>query len=151
MIGVTRCQTQPMRRISLLAAGVTLAMALGGCGSSKSPSTTGAGAPAGVGGGSCSPSGTALSISARDLKFDKGCLAAPADQAFTINFSNKEAGVPHNVTIEVAHTSTDALFTGDTVTGPTKTTYRVGALRAGTYHFHCTIHPELMQGAFVVQ
>ena len=35
-------------------------------------------------GSTCSPNGTALSISAFDGKFDKKCLAAPANQAVTI-------------------------------------------------------------------
>ena len=50
-------------------------------------------------GGTCSPSGTKLSITSFDSKFDKKCLAAPANQAFTIDFTNLDRGIPHNVAI----------------------------------------------------
>src|SRR5258706_15745348 len=42
----------------------------------------------------CSPSGPALAITASDNKFDKDCLAAPPGQAFTIDFDNKDYGLP---------------------------------------------------------
>jgi hypothetical protein len=38
-------------------------------------------------------------VVARDGKFDKKCLAAPADQALTIDFKNLDRGLPHNVAI----------------------------------------------------
>ena len=98
---------------------------------------------------SCSPSGPELTVSADDVSFDKACLAAPADQAFEIAFNNKET-VAHNVAILAAHNSTEAVFSGETFTGPRTTTYRVDALAAGIYHFHCSVHPEQMKGTFVV-
>jgi plastocyanin len=95
---------------------------------------------------SCAPNGTELSISAADLSFDKDCLAAPADTAFTIAFDNTSQ-VLHNVAILDGGT---ALFTGPTFTGPKITTYDVPALPAGTYTFRCDVHPTQMTGTFVV-
>ena len=46
----------------------------------------------------CVPEGNKLTISADDVRFDKDCLMAPADEAFTIAFNNKEVE-PHNVAI----------------------------------------------------
>ena len=34
--------------------------------------------------------------------------------------------------------------------GPKAMVYAVPNLKAGTYHFHCEIHPNLMNGTFVV-
>lgn len=99
---------------------------------------------------SCTPSGTALSIAAKDKKFAKDCLAAPADQGFTIEFDNQDAGVPHNVAIYDGPGSDKALFKGEIVVGPNTVTYNVPAQPAGTYEFRCDPHDDSMIGTFVV-
>ena len=98
----------------------------------------------------CAPSGTALSISAQEKKFDKDCLAAPAGQAFTIAFDNQDVAVPHNVSIYDPSTGNKALFKGDIIFGPNKTTYSVPAQAAGRYEFRCDPHDDTMIGTFVV-
>jgi plastocyanin len=98
----------------------------------------------------CTPDGTALKITAFDTKFDKDCLAAPASQAFTIDFSNLDRGIPHNVAIYEDDTARKNLFKGDLVDGPGKTTYSVPGLAAGTFFFRCDPHPE-MNGTFIVK
>lgn len=98
----------------------------------------------------CSPSGTSLQISSQNIKFDKNCLAAPANQPFTIAFKNGDAGVPHDIAIYTNSSATTVLFKGAVVAGPTTTTYHVPALKAGTYYFRCDIHPTQMFGTFVV-
>ena len=95
----------------------------------------------------CRPSGTELQVTARNLAFDKDCLAAPANTAFTIRFDNADPGVPHNVSILSAN---QPRFTGEIVNGPEVVTYRVNALQAGTFDFRCDVHPQ-MRGTFVVQ
>ena len=96
----------------------------------------------------CSPSGTALSITAFDQKFDKKCLAAPATQAFTVELNNLDRGIPHNLAIYEDRSAAKTLFKGDLVNGPGKTTYSVPGLPAGTFFFRCDPHPE-MNGTFV--
>jgi plastocyanin len=100
-------------------------------------------------GTTCSPAGTSLAITAQDHKFDKDCLAVPAGQTFTIRLDNRD-GDRHNVAILPSHTSTETLFVGDIVPGPKSLTYNVPALKAGSYHFHCEVHPNLMNGSFIV-
>jgi plastocyanin len=97
----------------------------------------------------CSPDGTALTLTAFDNKFDKNCLAAPANQNFTIDFSNLDRGIPHNVAIYEDETARKNLFKGELVDGPGKQTYSVPGLGAGTFFFRCDPHPE-MNGTFVV-
>ena len=105
--------------------------------------------PAQAKGGTCSPNGTALSLTAFDFKFDKDCLAAPTGQAFTIDFKNLDRGIPHNVAIYEDETVHKVLFKGELVDGPGEKTYSVEALSAGTFFFRCDPHPE-MNGTFVV-
>lgn len=145
-----------MKTVRAMTAAVAVMLLLVACGgggktSGQDDVMGSSGSSAGSDHGDCSPSGTTLSISAKDVKFDKTCLAAPANQAFTINFDNKEA-VPHSVVILKEHTSPNALFTGETITGPNKTVaYKVNALPAGMYHFHCSVHPDQMNGEFIVK
>lgn len=100
---------------------------------------------------SCTPSGTALSISAQAVHYSTSCLAAPAGKPFTIAFHNQDSGVPHNVAIFNSPAATKVLFTGQIVTGPTTAAYHVPALPAGTYYFRCDVHPTAMHGTFVVK
>ena len=100
---------------------------------------------------SCAPSGTSLSVTADNIHFSAGCLAAPTGQPFTITFDNKDSGVPHNVAIYSDSSASKVLFRGQIVTGATTTTYHVPALPAGTYYFRCDVHPTAMHGTFIVK
>ena len=98
---------------------------------------------------SCTPNGTQLSITAFDGKFNKNCLAAPANTAFTIDFKNLDRGIPHNVAIYQDETAEKTYFKGDLVDGPGETTYSVPALPQGKWFFRCDPHPD-MHGTFIV-
>ena len=97
----------------------------------------------------CSPSGTELSVVAKDVAFDAKCLAAPAGQAFKITLDNQDPQLPHNVSIYTKKGGDD-LFMGETFPGPDKKTYDVEALEEGHYYFQCDVHPN-MSGEFVVE
>jgi cytochrome c oxidase subunit 2 len=106
----------------------------------------------------CQPQGTQLKIDAvPSIKFDTNCLAAPAKQAFTIDFTNKDnAGTPHNVDVyskDPAQGGTHlagATSISDVVTAPGSATYKVSGLDPGTYYFQCDVHTS-MNGVFVVK
>jgi len=127
------------RQLLLPAVAALLSVALTGSGSFAGPVRPQA---------TCSPDGTALKITAFDNKFDKNCLAAPANQDFTIDFNNLDRGIPHNLAIYEDQTARKALFKGEMVDGPGKGTYSVQGLQAGTFYFRCDPHPE-MNGTFI--
>ena len=98
----------------------------------------------------CRPPGTELHVLAENHRFDTDCLAAPADQEFTIAFRNEDASPhgAHNITIN----SEDGVivFTGKGLgPGGTSVLYEVQPLPAGTYEFRCDTHPG-MKGTFIV-
>lgn len=98
----------------------------------------------------CAPEGTALTISAKDTKFNKDCLMAPTGQAFTIAFENKES-VPHNVAIYDERDGKKTIFKGEVFIGPKTVTYAVPAIpEEGYYRFTCDPHNDTMNGVFVV-
>ncbi|HET7027819.1 MAG TPA: cupredoxin domain-containing protein [Candidatus Limnocylindrales bacterium] len=119
-----------------------------------SPSAVGSAAPSAAASGAASGSASgaaSLSLTAQNVAFDKKDLTAPAGQAFSLSFDNQDSGIPHNVAIYTDNTATNNLFRGDTVTGPTTTTYAVPALPAGTYYFRCDVHPTIMFGTLTVK
>jgi plastocyanin len=93
------------------------------------------------------PSGNTIALSAQNVKFDKATIQAAAGQAFTIEFTNNDAGVLHNVEIKDANGKT--VFKGDIFAGVDSRTYRVDPLPAGSYQFICTVHPNMV-GTLVV-
>ena len=93
-------------------------------------------------------SGPVVELAAQNVAFTTTSLQAPANTAFTIHFKNQDASVPHNV--EIKDASGAIAFQGGTITGPSDTSYSVPALKAGTYTFVCTIHPN-MTGTLTVQ
>lgn len=151
-----------MRRLFVMV--LVGALMLGACGDDDSDTETSGGTATTTadhaddhdhGGGSgeptCSPSGTTLSIVASQVKFDKDCLAVPADQSFTISYENKDT-IPHSLVFLKSHSSNENLFPGAEVfTGPKTVTLNGPALQAGNYAFHCTVHPSVMKGSFIVK
>jgi plastocyanin len=112
--------------------------------------TGGDGAPPPTGPPPCEPEGTELSIVAQNLAFDTDCLAAPAGQPFTIEFTNQDE-VPHNVSIFTDQSATQALFQEPAFPGPETVVYEPEPIEEeGNLYFRCDIHPTTMTGTFVV-
>lgn len=154
-----------MRRLVAITSLIAVALVVGACAASQAPNWTFApptaaptpgpsqsGAPAsapasapaeasapassGGGGGSATVNITALNIA-----FTTPAVSAPADVPFTIHFDNQDQGIPHDVVIKDASGAT--VFQGDLVTGVAQADYSVPALKAGTYPFICSVHPNM--------
>lgn len=97
------------------------------------------------------PGAEVIKLSAKDIKYDQSMLAATAGKAFTIQFTNEDT-VPHNVAIFQGTDATGKnVFRGAIVQGGQSATYNVPALTAGSYYFHCDVHPTLMFGTLTVK
>ncbi|MFM8945075.1 MAG: cupredoxin domain-containing protein [Actinomycetota bacterium] len=88
-------------------------------------------------------------VIARGLAFDATTLELAANTATIITMDNQDAGVPHNIAVFADDTLATVLYRGDLVTGPTVVDYELPPLPAGTYYFHCDVHPT-MAGDVVV-
>lgn len=152
-------------------AAVGLALVLVACGSGETTSSGGTGGPATTtmdnmpgmadmpgmdqsgqaANAGCTPSGTTLAVVAENTKFTTDCLAAPADQSFTINYDNKDAGITHNLVIVESHRASDVMFRAEGFKGAATMTFTAGPFKPGTYAYHCEFHPNVMKGTFVVK
>jgi plastocyanin len=87
--------------------------------------------------------------------FAPNTLSAVADKPIVLEFDNQDPGVQHNVVIfgedpAKNPNATPVFDPGAFTTGPTKVPYKVPALKAGTYYFHCAVHPTTMFGTIAV-
>jgi cytochrome c oxidase subunit II len=112
---------------------------------SGQPGASGQPAPSGGQG-----AGPTLQISAANIAYEQASLEAPANTPFSIEFDNKDPGVPHNVSIHKDSANGQEVFKGDIFNGPDKRTYNVPALEAGAYAFVCSVHPN-MTGTLTVK
>ena len=110
----------------------------------SSAASAGASAPAGSG------NLDVVQISALAVKYEQTSLTAPADTPFQVSFENKDAGVPHNVTLHLGDTNGAELFKGEIFNGVATRVYDVPALDAGSYAFVCSVHPTMI-GTLTVQ
>ncbi|MFM7717912.1 MAG: cupredoxin domain-containing protein [Actinomycetota bacterium] len=110
----------------------------------------GAGGGGGGAGGGGGGGATTSVVVAMGLAFDTSTISLPAGMETTITMDNQDPGVPHNIAIFASSTDlATALFRGDLINGVATIDYTIPALEAGTYYFHCDVHPT-MNGTVVV-
>lgn len=87
---------------------------------------------------------TVVSISARNLEFNKEELEIPAGANVRLEFNNQEQ-VQHNVSIyEEENAQGEVILRGQPIiTGPAVATYSFTAPPPGSYYFQCDVHPNM--------
>ena len=90
---------------------------------------------------STDPNAKVVTVTAQNIAFTTTTVTAPAGAAFTLSFDNQDAGIPHDVQIKDA--SGTQVFKTDVFPGVAKRDYAAPALKAGSYPFACTVHPNM--------
>lgn len=120
-----------MPRFTIAATCTALVLALGACGDDDDSNGSSSPPPPAAATTSAAPSGAAVSVGIKDIKFVPASFTAKVGQK--IIWTNNEA-VPHNVTAtEGADFESDTLNEGDT--------YEFTPQEAGEIDYVCTIHP----------
>jgi len=114
-------------RARLVASAAAVALSAGLIACSGSPAVTPAGTPS-----------TTVDLSARNSLFDQALLTVAAGSPYAIDFENYDA-LPHNVAIVGGPPGSS----GEIFSGPGSRTYVFPALAAGSYTFHCDVHPDM--------
>lgn len=98
------------------------------------------------------PQSITIDLVAENIAFDKSTITVPAGARVTVNFNNRDSGVPHNLAVYENEAAEKAIFIGEIVTGLAKIEYTFDAPAVpGTYFFRCDIHPTQMTGRFIVE
>jgi plastocyanin len=113
----------------------------------QAPAPSGEPAPSGAPSAAPSDGGSGqavvIKISAQGIAYDTDTLEVPANTPFKIEFTNNDAGIPHNVAIHKDSPTGPEVWQGEIFNGVATKTYDVPALPAGTYGFVCTVHPNM--------
>jgi plastocyanin len=105
------------------------------------PSVDASASPAESAGSGAEPG--AVAISASRIAFEQAEVDVPAGKAFQIEFTNNDAGTPHNIAIHKGDANGEEVFKGEIFNGVDTKAYDVPALDAGPYAFVCSVHPNM--------
>ncbi len=98
----------------------------------------------------CAPKGSTITLTAKNITWDKTCIGVLPGQPFKVTIINKDSGIDHNFAIWVSSKLKKRLYQTPNVTGPTTKTFTGPALPPGKYYFQCDVHGPAMSGTLVV-
>lgn len=97
------------------------------------------------------PGAVVLKITAKDLAFNPRSLTAPPNTQVTVALDNQDPSVQHNFSVYKDKSYTQEVEKGELDTGPAVKNYTFTTPGAGTYFFRCDVHPDTMNGSFIVR
>ena len=92
-----------------------------------------------------------VQITVKDIKFSTDKITVPHGEKVTIQYTNDDQ-IFHNIAFLPAKGASNPFFTADLFKGPnvTKTFTFTAPNTPGNYYFQCDVHPDQMNGQFVV-
>ncbi|MGE0544271.1 MAG: cupredoxin domain-containing protein [Dehalococcoidia bacterium] len=90
----------------------------------------------------------AITVTAKDNEFEPKSFTAPAETAVTVTLDNKGAAL-HNFALVDQKGPDGKEIQTELIAGGKSDTVEF-TLPAGTYDFHCTVHPAEMRGTLTV-
>lgn len=91
-------------------------------------------------------------VAAQGTAFDVNEITVAAGTPTTITFQNRDASIPHNLSVYRDRSYTDPVYPpGDPFPGPGEQAYDLPALEPGTLYFRCDVHPTTMEGVVIVE
>jgi plastocyanin len=137
-------------RVVALSFALMSGLVLSGCGSkdtggavADSGTTASTASSGSTGSTAASGAATKVEITAKNIAFDKTAITLTAGQDVQFVLTNADS-FTHNLTIEGLGVNKNA-DGGKTESAPV-----TKALAAGSYPFHCAIHPDQMKGTITV-
>ncbi|HXI19901.1 MAG TPA: plastocyanin/azurin family copper-binding protein [Gemmatimonadales bacterium] len=127
------------------AIGLLSTIALAGCGSTYSPSGGGGGGGGGNGDPMAVSVGNDFFRSGQDGSANPAVNRVAVGQTVTWTWGNTGA-VSHSV-----HSVGATTFPSSTILSGSGTAYQVTFQTAGTYHYNCAVHGDLMSGTVIVE
>ncbi|MBV8982657.1 MAG: cupredoxin domain-containing protein [Acidimicrobiia bacterium] len=83
-----------------------------------------------------------VTVVAQNISFVQKHLNFEAGAVTTVTFKNDDK-VPHNMDFTVDQQGTQTFYKQDPLPGPISSTYQFTAPKAGTYYYHCDVHPNM--------
>lgn len=81
-------------------------------------------------------------VVAKNIAYEQKHLDLEAGADITVNFKNEDT-VPHNINFTVDQAGTQSFYKQDPLPGPISATYSFKAPKAGSYYYHCDVHPNM--------
>jgi plastocyanin len=81
-------------------------------------------------------------VIAKNIAYTTQQLKVPAGAPITVNFKNEDT-VPHNMDFTVDQAGSQTFYKQDPLPGPISASYQFTAPKAGTYYYHCDVHPNM--------
>jgi cytochrome c oxidase subunit 2 len=100
---------------------------------------------------SCPPGPPAVQLVAQNTTWNTGCIGVPANTAWSVTVSNRDAGIDHTFGVFDSVQHKAKYFESPRVTGPATATFQLTSLRPGRYYFECTVHGPSMSGTLIVR
>jgi plastocyanin len=95
------------------------------------------------------PAGAILTLVAEGIAYQPPSFSVAAEQPVLVEFDNRDAGVPHGLSLLAGPNLSQAILKETPIVGPDQQQYAIEGLVAGRYRFSCVVHPNMVADLLV--